>query len=97
MWTVILIIAGIVLGAIFASELIRATRVVVALIKGDKVTVDRLTMSYKDCESAAGKYYGYTPEIFANIYNRIKQQNPDALPYDALDFCAWEWDVVNNK
>ena len=97
MWTVISLIAGIVLGTIFASELIRVTRVVIAYIKGDENTVNRLTHTYADCELIALKKYGCSKELFAQYWKEVRDYNPDALPWDALDFCAWEYNILNNK
>jgi hypothetical protein len=91
------IIALLALGAIFASELIRATRVVIAYIKGDEVTVNRLTHTYSDCELIAFKKYDCSKELFAQYWKEVRDYNPDALPWDALDFCAWEYDILNNK
>ena len=91
------IIALVVLGAAFASEVIRATRVVIAHLKGDKDTVKRLTYSYDECESLAESRYGCSKELFAQYYKEVRDYNPDALPWDALDFCKYEYDVLNNN
>lgn len=97
MWTVISLIAGIVLGTIFASELVRVTRIVIAYFKGDEYTVNRLTHTYSDCELIAFNKYGCSKELFAQYWKEVRDYNPDALPWDALDFCAWEYDILNNK
>lgn len=91
------IIALLALGAIFASEVIRATRVVIAHLKGDKDTVKRLTYSYDECERLAQNLYGCSKELFAQYYKEVREFKSDAYPYDALDFCAWEYDILNNK
>lgn len=91
------IIALLALGAIFASELIRAARVVIAYIKGDEYTVNCLTHSYEECESLAESRYGCSKELFAQYYKEVREFKSDAYPYDALDFCAWEYDILNNK
>lgn len=91
------IIALLALGAIFASEVIRATRVVIAHLKGDKDTVKRLTYSYDECERLAQNLYGCSKELFAQYYKEVREFKSDAYPYDALDFCAWEYDILNYK
>ena len=91
------IIALVVLGAAFASEVIRATRVVIAHLKGDKDTVKRLTYSYDECEMLAQNLYGCSKELFAQYYKEVREFKSDAYPYDALDFCAWEYDILNYK
>ena len=83
--------------AIFASELVRVTRIVVAYFKGDEYTVNRLTHTYEECECIALKKYGCSKELFAQYYKEVREFNPDALPWDALDFCAWDYDVLNNQ
>ena len=72
------------------NELIRAIRVLIAYIKNDEETINRLTYSYEECEQIALSDYGCSKELFAQYYKEVRQMNPNALPYDALDFCAWE-------
>lgn len=94
----IIIIAMIVaIVAIVVCELIRVTRIVIAYFKGDEYTVNRLTHNYEDCEYLAARDYGCSKELFAQYWKEVREYNPHALPWDALDFCAWEYDILNNK
>lgn len=97
MKTLIYTVILVAIVAIFASELIRVTRVVIAYIKGDKNTINRLTYTYEECERIAYEKYECSKELFLQYYKEVRSINPNAYPWDALDFCSWEYDILNNK
>ncbi len=82
--------------AVIWTELVRSTRVIIAYLRHDDRTVNRLTMSYSYCEHIAEKKYGCSKELFSKYWDAVKSEK-NAVPYDALELAEWEWDVINNK
>ena len=94
---VIAVIVALGLLAIAIDAIIRAIRIVVARINHDERTISRLTHGYDECEKLAFEHYGCSKELFAQYYKEVRERNSKALPWDALEFCAYEWDLLNNK
>jgi hypothetical protein len=97
MKTLIAIALIVAIVAIFAGELVRVARLIVARIKCDEDTINRLTHTYDECENIAFNTYWCSKELFAQYYKEVLENNPKATPWDALEFCALEYDILNNN
>lgn len=86
-----------ILAAVLAGELVRMTRIIIAYIKGDDNTINRLTHNYEECEKLALRYYECDSETFSKYWKVVLEKDKDALPWDALELCAWEYEIMRDK
>ena len=90
----IITILGILACLCLYSEIVRAIRIVIAEIKGDEETVERLSMCYELAEFEARKL-GVSSELFAKYWEEAQALREDALPYDALKLAEYEHDIYS--
>lgn len=84
-------------GSVAIGAFVLAARRIIAYLKGDESTLNRL-LPYSECEELALKYYGVDSKLFSQYWSEVKKQKGiSAVPYDALELAEWEYDIINNK
>ena len=82
MTTIFVFVVGIAAAVMFYCMIALAVRQCIALIKGDDIQVDRLSIPYDIAEAMALRDFGISPEVFELTWNEGKMTFPNLLPYD---------------
>lgn len=93
MKTLLVFVAGIAAAVILYGMFALAVRQCIALIKGDDIQVDRLSIPYDIAEAMALRDFGTSSEVFELTWNEGKTTWPDLRPYDVYLYfkngCKW--------